>query len=230
MKLDKFYRPKRREHIKETELASVVVSWLSDQHWDVYQEVQFTQGGGIADIVAVRNEIIWIIECKTSYCIDVLEQATRWGVHYRSVAVPWSRAHRNYAVAEYFFKVGVLDVSETVTEMVLAPMFIHGKQGVRQAKQYKDSLLELHKTFCPAGSKGSQHLTPYKITMTEVRKVIEQNPGCTVGFVYEQLGKMHYSSKQSFMGSLLVALDSFEKWCKIDKDSKPYKLFVEQSQ
>jgi hypothetical protein len=226
--LDQFYKPKQFEKMKETELAQSVITWLQGQHWDVYQEVMFDHGSGVADIVAVRNNILWIIECKTSYCLDVLEQAARWGTHYRSVAVPSSRSQRNLHVAEFYYKVGVIYVrGNDVQEMRTAPMYLHGTQGLRAAKRYKTALLELHKTYAPAGSKGGRHLTPYKLTMMEVRKVIENNPGCSIGFLYDQLGKMHYASKQSFMGSLLDALDKFEDWCKVDKTSKPYKLFAQ---
>lgn len=227
--IDQFYKSKQRVQMKETELAKSVVSWLADQHWDIYQEVQFDPSGGIADIVAVRQNIVWIIECKTSYCFDVLEQATRWPVHYRSVAVPWARTRRDYRVAQSYYKVGVLDVhGDIVAEVVSAPLNVRGQKENRVVKLYRKSLLELHKTFAPAGSRGGSHLTPYKLTMMEVRKVIESNPGCTLKFIYETLGRMHYASRSSFMGSLLGALARFEPWCKIDTSTIPYRLFVRE--
>ena len=50
--------------IKETEIAEIVIDWLEKQHWDVYQEVPVNSG--FADIFAVRNGLVWVIETKTS--------------------------------------------------------------------------------------------------------------------------------------------------------------------
>ena len=198
--------------MKEIDLAKSVVNWLVEQHWDVYQEVQFNYGGSIADIVAVRHGVMWIIESKISYGFAVLQQASRWSVHYRSVAVPNEiyHHHRDYRVAEYYYRVGVLEVNpkyEDVWEIVKAPLAYRKNNMV---KYYYSKLVELHKTFAPAGSKGGQHLTPYKRTMMEVKKTIENNPGCTIKDLYQQLGKMHYSDINSFKGNLLKALIEYE--------------------
>jgi hypothetical protein len=218
--------------MKEIELAKPVIEWLGDQHWEVYQEVQFDGSGTVADIVAVRNGIIWIIETKTTFGLAVLEQATRWDVHYRSIAIPWAREPRHYRIAINYFQVGVIEVEfrkdwfngADVQEVIHAPL-IRGNHSY--AKRYLNSLMEIHKTFSSAGSSGRQHLTPYKYTMMEVRKVIESNPGCTIKYLYEQLGRMHYANESSFKGNLVKALADFEKeWCKIDINSKPYKLFI----
>lgn len=213
--------------MKEIDLAKPVISWLGWQHWDIYQEVQFNYGGSIADIVAVRHNIMWIIECKMSYGFAVLKQASYWPVHYRSIAVPNEiHNHRDYRVAEYYYKVGVLEVAikyDDVYEVVKAPL-IYRKNNL--VKQYFSMLTELHKTFAPAGSRGGQHLTPYKWTMMEVKKAIEANPGCTIKDLYQLLGKMHYSSANSFKGNLLKALIDFEPWCQVNRNKKPYRLFV----
>lgn len=227
--LTQFIQPKQRIPMKETELAKTVIDWLQAEHWDVYQEVQFDQGHAVADIVAVRNNIVWIIECKTAYTFEVLEQASRWPVHYRSVAVPWTRSQRNYHVAKHYYRVGVLLVhGNEVKEHEPAPLYVRGRKENYVVKLYRKSLLELHKTFAEAGSRAGSHLTPYKLTMMAVRKVIEDNPGCNIGFLYDTLGRMHYSSKDSFKGNLLTALDSFEPWCRIDKSKVPYRLYVRE--
>jgi hypothetical protein len=211
--------------VNEIELDKPIVSWLQDQHWDVYQEVQFSYGGGVADIVAVRNGIMWFIESKTSYSFRVLEQAAGWPVHFRSIAIPSSKVPRDYRVAVDYYKVGVIEVRYgDVYEAKKAPLFIRSNK--RMEHYYRSKLTELHKTFALAGSPSGCHLTPYKATMIEVRAVITKYPGCTIGFLYDQLGDMHYSSRSSFKGNLLKALDDFEEWCNIDKSEKPYKLSI----
>ena len=225
----------------EVTLAKPVIQWLSDQHWEIYQEVQFGYGGGVADIVAVRNGILWIIETKTSYSFAVLNQASRWFAHYRSIAVPFAR-ERDYKVALDYYKVGVIEVKffksawtgnglENLTEVhecIPAPLI---RKNHEYSKRYIDSLLELQKTYAEAGSQSGHHLTPYKYTMIEVRKAIEANPGCSIKYLFETLGKMHYSTASSFKGNLLGALMEFEKdWCKIDTSTKPYKLYIRQTE
>ena len=221
----------------ETELAKPVIQWLSDQHWEIYQEVQFGYGGGVADFVAVRNGILWIIETKTSYSFTVLNQASRWAAHYRSVAVPSAR-ERDYRVALYYYQVGVIEVTfpksewtpsgyAEVDEHIPAPLM---RANHKQSKRYIDSLIDLQKTYAEAGSQSGHHLTPYKHTMIEVKSAIRDNPGCSIKFLYEKLGKMHYSTASSFKGNLIKALYDFERdWCRIDTSTKPYKLFIKES-
>jgi hypothetical protein len=212
--------------MKETELAANIVTWLADQHWEIYQEVEFSHRGGVADIVAVRNGIMWIIETKTHYGLDVLQQAAGWPVHYRSVGVPYS-VDRDYRVARDYYCVGVIQVGKytgEVREDVKPRLFI---KNTKVVKRYLSQLTELHKTFAQAGSQSGHHLTPYKQTMLAVRKFIETHPGCTIKDIFNDLGEMHYASPESFKGNLLSALTSFERdWCKVDLSSKPYKLFI----
>lgn len=212
--------------MKETELAKPVVAWLSDQHWDVYQEVQFSYLGGVADIVAVRHGIVWIIESKTSYTFTVLQQASAWPVHLRSVAVPRPLSHnRDYFIARDYYRVGVLEVeTNDVYEAIKPPLFLRTKTGV---ERYISQLTELHKTFAPAGSRGGYQLTPYKRTMMDVRNMIQKNPGCTIKDLYTELGRMHYASEDSFRGNLLKALEDFEPWCRIDRSTHPLRLYAE---
>ena len=218
---------------KETELAKYVIEYLNSQHWEVYQEVEFKYQSGVADIVAVRNNIMWIIECKLAYTLSVLEQATRWPAHYRSIAIPSSRNTRNYRVAVDYYHVGVIEVIDNypgssifAKEVILPKLFIHNNPTV---KKYLKQLTELHKTYAQAGSNKGDHLTPYKQTMIALRAFISAHPGCTINEIYKHLGKMHYSSVASFKGSVLTALYEFEPWCRIDTSSKPYKLFIKES-
>lgn len=212
---------------KEIDLAAKIVGWLNEQHWDVYQEVQFGYGGCVADIVAVRNKILWIIETKTRYGFDVLEQATRWAVHYRSIGIPSSRNNRDYGVAKWYYRVGVIEVSDYGIEEIIKPPLFAKNHNV--ATRYLSQLTELHKTFALAGSRNG-HLTPYRQTMIDVQKFIMGHSGCTVKDIFTGLGRMHYSSATSFKGNLIKALMDFEKdWCRVDTTTKPYRLFCRQT-
>lgn len=71
----------------EVELARAVIQWLDHQHWDVYQEVRVGPRGRIADIIAVRGPLTWVIECKKALGLEVLTQANDWPAMRRSIAV-----------------------------------------------------------------------------------------------------------------------------------------------
>lgn len=217
----------KKKSVTEAELAAPLVTWLQEQHWTIYQEVQFRHHGGVADIVAVRNGILWIIETKTSYTFRVLEQASSWPVHFRSVAVPRAMTRdRDYRVAKFYYQVGVIEIESDyfIREVQKPPVFNRNKYEINK---YLKQLTPLHQTFAVAGSKGGHHLTPYKETIMEVRKCVEVNPGCTIKFLYETLGSMHYANERSFKGSLLSALATFENaWCRIDYSQKAARLYI----
>lgn len=221
----------KKTKVKETEVAEIIIAWLAESYWEVYQEVQYSRQGGIADIVAVRNGKIWVIETKTAYTMDVLQQASRWHAHYRSVGVPMAeqKRDRDYRVAERFYRVGVLEVDpyrKAVDEVISPPVITNHHKW---AKDMIADLTDLHKSYAKAGSHGSQHLTPYKTTMMEIRKFITEHPGCGIKEIYAALGEMHYSSQSSFKGSVTKCLTSFESvWCKVDASGRAYKFYVKE--
>jgi hypothetical protein len=219
--------------ITEAEIAAKVVEWLKGQQWDVYQEVQVAQGGRIADIVAVFNKrIVWVIECKTSFGLKVLEQAFHWRVHYRSIAIPrpkniYTRPWTAERVAKEFYEVGIIEVDTrdmNIQVLVEAPL----KRDCHNYSKYVlDRLRPEQKTYAAAGTKGSTHWTPYKGTIDKVRNFIEENPGCTLKEIMADIiDEHHYKSTQSARGSIRIALETFENWCRVEKSTKPYTYFI----
>lgn len=75
-----------KEKMTETELAGVVTAWLEKTSWDVYPEVVIDGFGGRPDIIASRNSICQVIECKINTNISVVEQAFRWRNPHRDVS------------------------------------------------------------------------------------------------------------------------------------------------
>jgi hypothetical protein len=77
---------------RESDLASLVVKDLKDSGWEVYEEIA-PKGGGSkrADIVAGKDGVTRVIECKLTLGFPVLYQGQGW-VGYADevyVAVPW---------------------------------------------------------------------------------------------------------------------------------------------
>jgi len=206
----------------EIQIAEQVVDWLEGRGWDVYQEVQFHQMSKVADIVAVGGEELWIVECKTSFGLAVLDQAYSWHVTMRSVAVPFTRTRRVQSwldVARDYYQVGVIEVDTgTVTEIIEPPYMQRNFEYQKTLLKY---LSEDHKTFAKAGSKSGSHLTVYKKSIILVKEYISKTPNCSAIEIVNDLGKLHYSCEASAKGNLRTALVAYEKdW--VEVSSKPY--------
>ena len=207
--------------ITEIELAEQVVDWLEGRGWDVYQEVQFHQMSKVADIVAVGGEEIWIVECKTSFGLAVLDQAYSWHVAMRSVAVPYSRNRVQswMDVAKDFYQVGIIEVHGGVVDEAIEQPYM--QRNFEYQKTLLKHLSDEHKTFANAGSKSGSHLTVYKASMLLVKEFITNNPNCSAIEIVNALGKLHYSHEQSAKGNLRTALVAYEKdW--VEVSSKPF--------
>jgi len=215
--------------IKETDLAKRVVEWLRDQHWDVYQEVKFSGHGGIADIVAVRAGLLWIIECKTCVTFTVLDQAARWQSHFRSIAVPSSHDRGGrlmaYRIAKDYLRIGIIEVGELdIGEYSPPPPM---REYHKCAKRMMSELCEEHKSRLAAGSNGGGYFTPYRRTMDEVRRYVSYNPGCTLKQIMSGLQQHHYASDASARSCIRTALMEWERnWCEVKIDGKEYRYYI----
>lgn len=219
-------------HFSEQDLAEVVISWLAEQHWDVYQEVRVGWRGRIADIVAVRGPLVWVIECKRSLNMQVMSQAYSWQAVKRSIAVPYVRNRRDQGrdfayVAAGRFGIGILEIgknSKIVYERVIAPIL---RYNYAESKKIRASLNPGHKTHARAGSAGGGHWTPYKQTMNEVRSVIGSNPGCTLHMIMKKIRvKHHYGSDATARSCIGQALREWEPWCFVDDLQMPARYYM----
>lgn len=227
--------------MKETDLAKHLVAWLEEQHWDVYQEVQFS--GGIADIMAVKGGYLWVIECKTSFTLKVIEQAKNWRTHFRSVCIPkkkaafsYDRSHGIEADLAEYFKIGIIEFDSRtaqsqwayrncIKEVIPAPIM---KEYHEYSKKYINNLRPEHKKYSEAGSNNGGYWTPYKETMQTVKHIIKHNPGLTLKELLDKLGDNHHY--MSVKVSLPSALRSFENWCEIRKDGNVNRFYIREGE
>lgn len=175
--------------MKEIDLAKIVIDFLEDQRWEVFQEVQFR--GSIADIVARQGPIVWIIECKTSQSMVVMEQAWKWynHAHYVSIAIP-GKHQRGHEFADKVlrnFGIGKLQQSQrdTIFEHI-AP-----KLNRRPFDSIVDALHEAQKNFANAGSSGGRRWSPWKETCATIAHYVKKNPGTPLKEVMDNC-KHHY--------------------------------------
>jgi hypothetical protein len=179
----------------ETELAAKVVAWLQDQHWDVYQEVECY--GGRADIVAVHDGRVWIIEVKTSLTFNLIEQAiyrTRCA-HWVSVVVPSATRPRRLAESVLSWKGLGLIVVDGNNIIEKAPAKLRRSYHA-EAKHLLARLEPEHKTFAPAGTNKGSYWSPFRRTCTLALSYIKTHGPTTAAELMRQIDH-HYASPSS---------------------------------
>jgi hypothetical protein len=210
----------------EVELAEKVISWLVDDSWDIYQEVQLSTYGRIADIVAVHGGVVWIIECKTSTGLTVIEQAYRWKnfSHYVSVAVPVSSKQNFFESVIRKFGIGCISVSQygDPFETVRAKL---NRQN--DSKKIISGLSKEQKTFAQSGNSEGKRWTPFNSTRRNIVNAVSSKPGITLKELIDSIDT-HYHT-------VSTAKSCIRKWIELDKvpgvtmkrDGKIIKLYPE---
>lgn len=189
----------------ETELAAKVIDWLRETEWEIYQEVQIRQGGPIADIVAFRDPLIWIVECKRTYGLQVVRQAYIWTgqANYISIATEPTKFTSFDSIMLRGLGIGRLQVSSDIYEDV------HPRFYRRRGSAVSQSLNEAHKYYAPAGNSESLRYTPWRSTCDAVANAVRQNPGLTM--------KELLASIVTHYGSTTTARTALVKWIRLGK-------------
>jgi hypothetical protein len=203
-----------KPRIAETQIGRAVVQWLEEEGWDVYQEVPVN--GATPDIVAMRGTVVLLVECKTSFSLEVMAQAQRWvsrgpKAHLVYIAVPQEQKQSDgRAFGIHVLKqmgIGVIEVNTR--------KFDHGSRSdyfvrTQRAPLHRSADVERilnairpeHKTFCPAGAANNRRFTPFMQTVSAVARFVDENPGCTIGEAVRGIAKHHYASDKTALSSI----------------------------
>jgi hypothetical protein len=188
----------------ETDIGRAVVNWLQAQHWETYCEVQYEYAGRVADIVAVQGRLVWVIECKRSLGLSVIEQAAHWRyeAHLASVAVPDTkdRRSRSREFAHdvcHWLGIGVLRVGSRDYVSVARQPRLNRKA---QPQWLRGCLVPQQRDSVPGSEAGGQW-TPFKETCGRLRRFVKEHPGTTMKEAVSDL-KHHYCNDVSAIGSL----------------------------
>lgn len=198
----------RRRPPPETAIARVMVDGLTDLGWDVYQEVQPEAYGGVADIVGVRQQgaarLVWVVECKVSLGLAVLDQAWGWlgRAHYVSVAAPPLARHRRIVEALLRDRgIGLFEVNMETWHPDRAIEVVPARLHRVQAAGLLKALRPEHRTYAEAGNAEGKRWTPFTATCEEVRRVVAMRPGVTLTELLAQI-RHHYRSVSTARSSL----------------------------
>lgn len=187
----------------EEVLAAKVITWLEADGWDVYQEVRpYPTYPRAIDIVAVKPNNVWAIECKTSLNLEVMAQAKDAQIYANtvSIAVPSAKRSdgRTFAVDVLtYFGIGCIFVNLKMDQIrvKLSPR-------PRPGERLRKVLCPEHKTHAKAGSRKGGQWTPFKATAEAIAEYVLQHPEGTTLKALEAAVKHHYKSKASFMRSI----------------------------
>lgn len=187
--------------LTEAELAAQMVELLEEQGWEVFQEVQLRSSRGRADIVARRDPLICVVECKLALGLPVIEQVWEWReyAHLLWVATkssyPGKFSHkllRDYGIgwfAKYLHDLPRENIKPTLL------------RRPPRLDEIEVALTEDRKSHGVAGTNRGGHWTPFRQTCHGLADIVKQNPGITLK---EALGKFehHYSNVASAMSAL----------------------------
>jgi len=176
------------EEMSEQELAAAVVAWVGARGWTVYQEVEISRGGRRCDVVAVRGDQIWAIECKTTIGFAVLEQAHGWLRHAHRVSAATGRSRSKFAArvaADYGIGWLAIGKRRRVRELV------EPAERTRVSERLRRQLAEEQRTFAPAGNARAKFWSPWKATVLEVQAWVAANPGGSFADMVSQV-RHHY--------------------------------------
>jgi hypothetical protein len=199
----------------EAILAAKVIEWLRGQHWDVWQEVSVPWAGQYptCDIMARTDKTIWVVECKMSRSLALLDQVIWWSsfVDFVSVAVPPVKVRPgcrpkesrtwNHIIREY--GIGELVVDKFSVSSETAPNR-HRNRGRPAMGVMHDTLNRMPQNYGTAGAKETSRWSPFAVTRDNLTRIVNDQPGISFRDALAKL-KHHYSSDAT-------ARSSIRKW------------------
>ena len=189
-------RKRHYQWASEQDLASQVVRYLRQRDWTVYQEI-----AGI-DMVAVKDDRRWAIECKRHWNLTIMAQTweARKHAHGCSMAVPAvfaGRDHRFCLATARALGFGILQVGRPD-----ASRRSHIKETVPPSWQTScDDSLDawlnpLAQDHAVAGSPAAAAWTPFKNTIDQLIELVQQQPGVRLSDALSLIDH-HYATAQS---------------------------------
>ena len=188
--------------LSEVDLAKPIIAYLEERGWDVFQEVLIY--GKVADIVATFGKLTWIIECKTSLSLKLLEQIYGWRgkSNFISIAIPASSSWGDFT--EDLLnrnKIGVLSVRHSEVYENIHP------QLNRKTINIQKFLKPEQKTWAEAGSQHGYY-TPFQNTKRNIEYRIKNYPNGILFNDFLKLTEHHYSKEATARSCLRQWIES----------------------
>lgn len=187
---------------QEIVIGEAVTVWLESRGWQVYPEVALKAYEGAADLVAVKGDVVWVVECKRGMTYQLLQQAWRWRDYADQLSVatmaPWRMglsgydARRDFGAVMIdrlglgFFGVGLEGISVT-TPPTFCPRkrddFLHVvRAGHRVAR---------------AGQAGGARFTVVDATIANLVQHVQSHPGIAFKEAVRRIHHHHGTNKSA---------------------------------
>ncbi len=218
----------------EADLAKPVISMLEEAGWEVYQEVQCHAYGGVADIVAVKSDLVHVVECKKSMGLRVMAQAVGWKrwATLVSVAVPFARRSQQEAIllGDWLKSLGLGHIQVITGAYGGARQLTQPKL---QRHAYTATILKVlcpeMKTYAEAGGKAG-YWTPYKRTLSNLATTVKQHSGATWKEILTHLH--HHYGADSTASSILTRdiLADRVPGVELKRDGRKWRLYAKETE
>ena len=189
-------------------MAEVVIEFMTAKGWDIYQEVDLGQSRPVVDIVGVRGGVHWIVECKLSLSMALMEQAWRlkpWA-ELVSIATPDLKCTKGHTFAQHALRRDGLGWLRAKADRVcpdtsIAALYRKNQLWPGTARHVGTHLRDAQKTGCAAGTNGGGYHTRFKETVRQLIEYVTANPGCTLGQALRSIDH-HYQTIESAKSSI----------------------------
>lgn len=201
----------------EAEIGAAAQQYLAARGWDTYPEVAVR--GVRADLVGRRGPVLWVVECKTSPSLKLLEQAFRWvgHAHYISVVTdrPCSaflkRLLREKGVGSHRVTQGYDRAQHRVVAEISDLEWLWGKPCLFRRPDCTDLIKALHpdqKNYRPGTQAGFS--SPWRRTMEASVDLIRRAPGVSTRTIVEKIDH-HYHTDKSAVRNIISWLHADER-------------------
>lgn len=204
-----------REKVSEQTIASHVLNYLAEQGLDLYQEVPLPSSMASVDIVGVfpNNKEVWVVETKTSWSVDLLEQCLerKRYVHRVYAAAPLTKKIPLQLAIELGIGLITVNAHDVRRSVGLPTVRFHLEAprlspDARVGRLLRSSLRPEHKTVVAAGSANATgRWTPFRETSKQLRNHVARNPGCLL-FEAVRSVQHHYRTANNARASLAARI------------------------
>lgn len=199
----------------ETELAQSVVDYLDRNGWEQWFEVQRHASSPVADIVAQKDDVLLVVECKRSFGARLISDGMNWLGYADRIALAYPkrnfrdrRIHRAYMTLIGMYGLELWEVGKEyyyINEK--RRTILENKKAVpkQPSPVMRDQLIEKlrdeNKEWAEPGMKDGRRVTDFQLTCVNLREYVKMHPECTLKNAVLNIGH-HYASDESAMGSL----------------------------
>ena len=180
----------------EERLAAAVALWLRGQGWATYHEVVVPAAGKRrADIVAVKGDEVWIVECKAALGWPVIGQALEWREWADFVSVATAPTDSHAAAKAHALRGLSLGWLQVVGDSVgIAVERRCTKALAARAMLLMDALRPEHQDSA-AGNARSDYWTPTQEARRALALVVRGDPGIPLRRALAAIGVPSSASK-----------------------------------